>query len=81
MFPAFRLKARTNSIVFNQDHLSRTGDSSDWSDGNSGDTVRNALVRASCEEQFVVLAAVQREMQIDRSLRITDAASRDALGA
>src|SRR6202158_6546783 len=73
VLPALRLELSGDTPRVAQEDLRRTGDAADLGQSNPGNFGWNPLARRGGEKQFVVFAAVEREVEIDFAGRLSHA--------
>ena len=80
VLPALGTEFGTDTVLIHQDHVLITGDVTDLRDGNACDSAGETFATACGEKQFVVVAAMQRELQLDFAGRFPDVGAGDRWG-
>ena len=81
MLPALGAKLRSHALLVNQDNVLFPRDVADLGDWNTRNARRNTLATRSCEEEFVIVAAVQGGWKINFPARFSDLGEGDGVRA
>jgi hypothetical protein len=80
VLPALGTEFGTHTVLIHQDDVLITGNVTDLRDGNACNSGGETLATACGEKQFVVVAAMQRELQLDIAGWFPDAGPGDGRG-
>src|SRR5580658_10560428 len=80
MLPALRLEFVGHAGGIAQNDLPAPSDAADLGQGDSRDPLRNVLAGVGSEQEFVVLTAMQGQIEVDFARGLADAGARDEGG-